>query len=171
MAATATSPYAHLLTLTDATGVLEHADGAIARREHGCLDDNAGRGPAGHLSVVPVQGRTEAHSPPGFDQQPVEVVSLAEAAAVAHATTGDPQWLGRLDASFAWFGGANDGGVTMVDAATGGGLDGLTPQGPNRNQGAESTLAWMATWQLAQRLLPARTGDSSKVSSNTAAST
>lgn len=38
----ATSPYAHLLRLTDATGVLEHAEGAIARREHGyCLDEDA----------------------------------------------------------------------------------------------------------------------------------
>jgi hypothetical protein len=35
----------------------------------------------------------------------------------------------------------------MWDRATGGGYDGLTPDGPNLNQGAESTLALIATLQ------------------------
>jgi hypothetical protein len=46
-----------------------------------------------------------------------------------------------------WFLGANDLGVTMWDPRTGGGFDGLCPDGPNANQGAESTLALLSTLQ------------------------
>ncbi len=35
----------------------------------------------------------------------------------------------------------------MSDPVTGGGFDGLTPTGPNLNQGAESTLALISTMQ------------------------
>jgi hypothetical protein len=43
----------------------------------------------------------------------------------------------------------------MWDAGTGGGFDGLQARGVNRNQGAESTLAALATLQHAQRLVTA----------------
>ena len=46
--------------------------------------------------------------------------------------------------------GDNDIGVAMWDPATGGGYDGLTLHGPNRNQGAESTLALLSTLQQAR---------------------
>jgi hypothetical protein len=40
----------------------------------------------------------------------------------------------------------------MIDPISGGGFDGLTRTGVNRNQGAESTLAMIATLQhLAER--------------------
>ena len=42
----------------------------------------------------------------------------------------------------------------MIDLETGAGFDGLEPDGHNLNQGAESTLAAVATWQLARRFLP-----------------
>jgi hypothetical protein len=45
----------------------------------------------------------------------------------------------------------------MCDQETGGGYDGLTPDGPNRNQGAESTLALISTLQHG-RTLPGSTG-------------
>ena len=40
----------------------------------------------------------------------------------------------------------------MYDPVSGGGYDGLEPDGPNLNQGAESTLAMLSTLQHAQRL-------------------
>jgi len=43
----------------------------------------------------------------------------------------------------------------MWDPGTGGGFDGLTPQGPNLNQGTESTLALLSTLQHARRLVTA----------------
>jgi len=52
----------------------------------------------------------------------------------------------------AWFLGDNDAGTPMWDPATGGGYDGLTRQGPNLNQGAESTLALISTLQHLRNL-------------------
>jgi len=37
----------------------------------------------------------------------------------------------------------------MYDEVTGGGLDGLERGSANQNQGAESTLAWLSTQQVA----------------------
>jgi hypothetical protein len=51
-----------------------------------------------------------------------------------------------------WFLGANDTGVPLLDPATGGGFDGLHQDRRNDNQGAESTLALLATLQQARAL-------------------
>ena len=56
--------------------------------------------------------------------------------------------------AWSWFGGDNDSGVPMIDLETGASFDGLEPDGHNLNLGAESTLAAVATWQLARRFLP-----------------
>ena len=40
----------------------------------------------------------------------------------------------------------------MFDPATGGGYDGLGPDGPNLNEGTESTLALISTLQHARQL-------------------
>lgn len=48
--------------------------------------------------------------------------------------------------------GSNDLGSVMYDSSTGGCYDGLTPTGPNLNQGAESTLAALSTLQLVNRV-------------------
>ncbi len=105
---------------------------------------------AGHLSVVPTGGRSQGERRPGFDQQPIEPAALAEAAATAFLTTGDGRWLAVLEQCVAWFEGDNDSHVPVRDVATGGGFDGLERSGVNLNQGAESTLAWLACLQLAQ---------------------
>jgi hypothetical protein len=44
----------------------------------------------------------------------------------------------------------------MWDEETGGGFDGLTPEGVNLNRGAESTLALLSTLQHGRRLVTAR---------------
>lgn len=106
----------------------------------------------GHLSVVPVGGWAPGESPPGFDQQPLELASLAAAGGKAHELTGDPRWLDLVAAAAAWFAGRNDSSVTMFDAETGAGYDGLTSTGRNFNAGAESTLAANLVLLLANRL-------------------
>jgi hypothetical protein len=55
-----------------------------------------------------------------------------------------------------WFLGQNDLGAPMFNAETGGGYDGLTAKGPNLNQGAESTIALLTTFQQARQLELAR---------------
>jgi hypothetical protein len=101
----------------------------------------------GHLSVVPVGGAGPGDVAPAFDQQPIEVAAIADACARAEAITGDVEWRRGVDLAIDWFAGANDVGVVMADPVTGGGYDGLTPNGPNLNQGAESTLALITTLQ------------------------
>ncbi len=110
----------------------------------------------GHLSPTPVGGAARGDGPRRFDQQPIEVASLADACARAHAVTGDDDWRLGVDAAIGWFAGRNDVGAVMWDLETSGGYDGLTATGPNLNQGAESTLALISTMQLAPR--PAGSG-------------
>ena len=105
-----------------------------------------------HLSITPVGGWGFGEPRPGFDQQPIEVAALADACGRAYATTGDPQWRVGVDSCAAWFTGANDVGVSLLDAISGGGCDGLHPSGRNENQGAESTLALISTFQQSHRL-------------------
>jgi hypothetical protein len=42
-----------------------------------------------------------------------------------------------------WFLGNNDTQSILYDSVSGGCRDGLQPNGPNLNEGAESTLAWL----------------------------
>ena len=110
----------------------------------------------GHLSTVPVGGWRPGMPKHRHDQQPIEAAATADACATAAAVTGDDRWDRPLFQAIAWFLGDNDTGSVMYDPLTGGGFDGLTPDGPNLNQGAESTLALVATMQHA-RALAART--------------
>ena len=103
-----------------------------------------------HLSPVATGGRAAGDArTPAFDQQPIEVASLAEACATAWETTGDARWLRVLGRCVAWFEGDNDSCVPVRDVVTGAGFDGLEDGSVNLNQGAESTLAWLATAQVA----------------------
>lgn len=108
----------------------------------------------GHLSVVPVGGWGPGDGPPGFDQQPIEVATLADACARAHALTGEDRWLHGIGLAVSWFLGVNDIGVPLHDPDSGGGCDGLHADRRNENQGAESTLALVSTLQHARALLP-----------------
>ena len=105
----------------------------------------------GHLSPTPVAGRGPEDPRPGFDQQPIEVSTLADACARAAGTDTGATWSDGVLAAAAWFEGDNDAGQPMWDAETGGGFDGLQADGVNRNQGAESTLAVISTFQHARR--------------------
>jgi hypothetical protein len=105
---------------------------------------------AGHLSFTPTGGWGRGEPRPAFDQQPIEAWALADAAGRALHATCDPYWSEVVGRCSAWFEGANDAGVPLRDAVTGGGCDGLTVNGRNENQGAESTLAMIATMQRAR---------------------
>ena len=97
------------------------------------------------LSFTPVGGAAPGTSKPAFDQQPIEAWAMADACGHAFARTGDPGGWRATGLAVEWFRGANDGGVDMYDARSGGGFDGLTATGVNPNQGAESTLAFVAS--------------------------
>jgi hypothetical protein len=100
-----------------------------------------------HLSVTPVGGRGLDDKGPQFDQQPIEVAAIADAAMRAAILTGDDSWERVVEMAVNWFLGNNDSGHSMIDLDTGGGYDGLHIDGVNLNQGAESTLAMVSTMQ------------------------
>ena len=99
------------------------------------------------LSVTPVGGRGPGEKGPSFDQQPIEVAAIADAAARAHEVSGDMKWDVVLGMASSWFLGNNDSDLSMIDAHSGGGYDGLEDGSVNLNQGAESTLAMISTLQ------------------------
>jgi glycosyltransferase involved in cell wall biosynthesis len=78
-----------------------------------------------------------------FDQQPVEAFSTVAACLDAYRVTGNANWRAQAQVAFDWFLGQNDLRLSIIDPATGGCYDGLKPDGVNRNQGAESTLAYL----------------------------
>ena len=108
----------------------------------------------GHLSVAGVAGRGPDDRGPMFDQQPIEVAAMADACWRAYSVTGDPHWWRGISAAARWFSGENDTGLPMFDDVSGGGFDGLHPEGVNLNQGAESTLAFISTMQRARSYAP-----------------
>jgi len=113
------------------------------------------RGPD-HLSLTPAAGWTAGEDWPGFDQQPIEAATMADACARAFDLTGDPRWSDVVELAAAWFFGRNDSGTSLHDPDAGGCCDGLEPHGRNENQGAESTLALVTTVQHATRLAGSR---------------
>jgi glycosyltransferase involved in cell wall biosynthesis len=80
-----------------------------------------------------------------FDQQPVEAQTMASACLEAYRSTGDESWRKEARRAFEWFLGRNDLNLPVYDPTTGGCRDGLHPDRPNENQGAESTLAFLQT--------------------------
>ncbi|CAN5489962.1 glycosyl transferase [soil metagenome] len=104
----------------------------------------------GHLSVAGAAGRGPGDNGIQFDQQPIEVAAIADAASRALSLTGDPHWRDEVQLARSWFLGDNDSLTVMVDLDTGAGFDGLEPNGRNENRGAESTLAALSTFQHAR---------------------
>ena len=78
-----------------------------------------------------------------FDQQPVEAQAMVSACLEAHRSTGDKSWYKEARCAFDWFLGRNDLNLPIYDPTTGGCRDGLHPDRPNQNQGAESSLAFL----------------------------
>jgi hypothetical protein len=106
----------------------------------------------GLVSVCPASGwgLGEARTP--FDQQPVDVAALADACARAFDVTADPRWSAAVGRCSAWFEGANDAGTVLHDRDSGGGCGALAGRVGHADQGAESTIAMISTFQQAKRL-------------------
>jgi glycosyltransferase involved in cell wall biosynthesis len=81
--------------------------------------------------------------PHAFDQQPVEAAATIAACAVAYRATEEAAWHLAAHRAFQWFLGANDLGAALIDRATGSCRDGLHPDRPNENMGAESVLSYL----------------------------
>lgn len=98
---------------------------------------------AGHLSPIGNGWWEHGGTKSQFDQQPIEPTSLLLAAEAALGVTGKARYRLAMERSYAWFLGGNDHGVRVAEPARGACRDGLTAEGVNTNEGAESTLMWL----------------------------
>ncbi len=103
--------------------------------------------PVGNKGWYP---RGEEKSP--YDQQPVEAATMAEAALAAFDVLNEDHYLASFRRAHGWFHGENSLKQSVVDVRCGACFDGLQISGLNRNQGAESMLAYLWTESLALEL-------------------
>jgi hypothetical protein len=91
-----------------------------------------------------------------YDQQPVEAATMADAALAALSLLNEEKYLATFGRVHGWFHGQNSLRQPLVEARRGACCDGLQPTGVNRNQGAESTLAYLWTevhnWEVRHAL-------------------
>lgn len=81
-----------------------------------------------------------------FAQQPVDAMCMVLMFYQAYKMTDNIDYLKKLFASFMWFLGENDLRLNLYNYETEGCFDGLERDGLSRNQGAESTLAYLISY-------------------------
>lgn len=81
-----------------------------------------------------------------FDEQPEDAGLMVLAYVAAAQATGKDEYFRLAEEAFAWFLGRNAHGCSLYEPRTGGCYDGLTPEGVNENQGAESLLAYLLAY-------------------------
>jgi glycosyltransferase involved in cell wall biosynthesis len=97
-----------------------------------------------HFSFIGCKGWYErGGTRANFDQQPLEATSMVLMLRAAYDVTRDERFLTLQRKAFDWFLGRNDLRIPIYDFRTKGCNDGLTPNGGNTNQGAESTLSFL----------------------------
>lgn len=87
----------------------------------------------------------KGREPALWDEQPEDAGCLLLAYSRAYQVTGNPQYLKYARAAMEWFYGRNANKMSLYNPASGGCYDGLTSQGINANQGAESLLAYLVS--------------------------
>ncbi len=94
------------------------------------------------------RGGPRAH----FDQQPIEATAMILACEAALTVSSEPRYREAAERAYGWFLGDNDVGLPVALPASGACRDGLEPHGVNLNQGAESTLMWLAALERMRTL-------------------
>ncbi len=98
----------------------------------------------GYLSII---GNEKWYKKDGYRsiyaQQPLDVMAMVLMYQQAFKLTKDEKYLEKLFMCFKWFLGENDIRMSLIDSDTKGCCDGIESYGINRNQGAESTLAYL----------------------------
>ncbi|WP_205703161.1 MULTISPECIES: glycosyltransferase [Acutalibacteraceae] len=90
-------------------------------------------------------------TPAEFDGQPVEACCTMMACLAAHRLTGSIKYRDSAANCYRWYLGDNSLRLPMIDPETGGCRDGLTKNGVNRNEGAESIVCWLIAALMAER--------------------
>jgi glycosyltransferase involved in cell wall biosynthesis len=104
------------------------------------------RSPGGYFAPIGSNGFYQRGGPrAAFDQQPIEACAMIGACLEAHYSTGDTKWAEQARWAFNWFVGENQLERALYDPRTGGCRDGLHADRVNENQGAESSLCFLAS--------------------------
>lgn len=115
----------------------------------------------GHITVIGNQGWLRRNGErAAFDQQTLEPAALIGACKAAYRASGDAMWLVEMRRCFEWYVGRNDLALPMINFKTHGCYDGLTKDGLNENQGAESVLSWLLSLLIMHEM---QTGDAPEV--------
>jgi len=96
--------------------------------------------PVGNQGWFPKSG-----SKAQYDQQPLEAAAMIGASIEAYECTQREEWVQLASTCFNWYLGKNDQQIQLYDHASAGCRDGLTRDGVNENQGAESTLSYLCS--------------------------
>jgi glycosyltransferase involved in cell wall biosynthesis len=98
----------------------------------------------GYFRPIGTESFGDKRTPPrAFDQQPLEAAATISACLAALRADGNAEWRADAARAFAWFLGGNDLSLPLVDLETGSCRDGLHPDRPNENRGAESVLSYL----------------------------
>jgi hypothetical protein len=85
-----------------------------------------------------------------FAQQPIDAMAMVLLYESAWEATGNKIYIRKLRLSFDWFFGKNDLAISLFDPETKGCNDGIEEFNINRNQGAESNIAYLLSWLSAE---------------------
>jgi len=97
-----------------------------------------------YLEIVGNNGWYEkGKKPASFAQQPIDATALTLAFYQAFKITKNKAYLKKMYASYLWYLGDNRLGIPLYNFDTTGCSDGLETYGINKNQGAESTIAYL----------------------------
>ena len=98
----------------------------------------------GYLSIIGSNGwYPKGGERAVFDQQAIDTMASVRLFFQAYKVTRDSGYVEKLFLSYLWFLGENELRMPLYDHETFGCCDGLQKDGVNRNQGAESTLAYI----------------------------
>ncbi|HSF52344.1 MAG TPA: glycosyltransferase family 4 protein [Algoriphagus sp.] len=101
----------------------------------------------GYLSII---GNENWYKKDGeramFAQQPLDALAMILMFQQAFQITKEKEYLTKLFSCFMWFLGENDLRMSLFDFETKGCCDGIESYGINRNQGAESSLAYLISY-------------------------
>ncbi len=127
----------HSVEITGAEDTLQVAKESMEFLEKLCFKN-------GYLSLVGNDHWYErGGEQPRFAQQPIDAMGMVQLTFQASVVTKDPRYIKLMSTCFMWFLGENEMGIPLYDFETDGCFDGLEHHGVNKNQGTESTLAYL----------------------------
>lgn len=88
-----------------------------------------------------------------FDQQAIETMAMVLMYFKAYDSSQNSDYISKMYLCYQWFLGENTLRLPLYDHETKGCCDGLQPGGLNRNQGAESTLAYLVSHLIVLKAL------------------